>query len=89
MLSGVEFMTRIMGRGNGYYVLVNRSPSLVLDDKTSHEVCPSKKPSLKHNKIFKCDAYLHTPKQIRSKSDNKSNKCNLIGCNDDLKGYKV
>ena len=39
--------------------LVNKSPSLVLEDKTSHEVCTGKKPSLPHLRVFGCDAYVH------------------------------
>ena len=47
--------------------LVNRSPSSVLEDKTPHEVWTGKKPSLSHLRVFGCDAYVHVPKQKRTK----------------------
>jgi hypothetical protein len=49
--------------------LVNRSPSSTLDDKTPHEVWFGKKPSLQHLRLFGCDAYVHVPKENRSKLD--------------------
>ena len=51
--------------------LVNRSPSSVLEDKTPHEVWTRKKPSLSHLRVFRCDAYVHVPKEKRTKLDNK------------------
>ena len=57
--------------------LVNRSPSLALDDTTPHEVWFGKKPSLQHLRVFVCDAYVHVPKENRSKLDNKSEKVYL------------
>eukprot|EP00253_Pinus_taeda_P001900 PITA_01900 len=59
--------------------LVNRSPSLALEDKTLQEVWTGKKPSLSHLKVFGCDAYVHVPKEKRTKLDNKYEKCIFIG----------
>ena len=90
MLSGVglgkEFLAKAMGIV-GY--LVNRSPSSVLDDKTPQEVWTSKKPSLTHLKVFGCDAYVHVPKENRSKLDKKVEKCIFIGYKYGLKGYNL
>ena len=69
--------------------LVNISPSLVLEDKTPHQVWTGKKPSLSHLRVFGCDAYVHVPKQKRTKLDNKSERCIFIGYKDALKGYKI
>eukprot|EP00253_Pinus_taeda_P014620 PITA_14620 len=69
--------------------LVNRSPSSALEDNTPQEVSTSKKPSLSHLRVFGCDAYLHVPKEKRTKLDNKSKKCIFIGYKDGLKGYKL
>ena len=52
--------------------LVNRSPSLALEDKTPQEVWTSKKPSLSHLRVFGCDAYVNVPKEKRTKLDIKS-----------------
>eukprot|EP00253_Pinus_taeda_P031811 PITA_31811 len=90
MLSGV-------GLGQEFWVeavettcyLLNRSPSLALEDKTPQEVWTGKKPSLSHLRVFGCDAYVHVPKEKRTKLDSKSEKCIFIGYKDGLKGYKL
>jgi hypothetical protein len=69
--------------------LVKISPSSALDDKTPQEVWTSKKPSLTHLKVFGCEAYVHVPKENRSKLDKKDEKCIFIGYKDGLKGYKI
>jgi hypothetical protein len=69
--------------------LVNRSPSLALDDKNPHEVWTGKKPSLGNIRVFGCDSYVHVPKENRSKLDNKVEKCIFIGYKDGVKGYKI
>jgi hypothetical protein len=69
--------------------LVNRSPSSALDDKNTHEVWSGKKPSLQNLRVFGCDAYVHVPKENRSKVDNKSEKCIFIGYKYGVKGYKL
>jgi hypothetical protein len=64
--------------------LVNRSPSSLLVNKNPHEAWTGKKPSLKNLKVFGCDAYVHVPKEKRSKLDNI-----FVGSKDGIKGYKV
>jgi hypothetical protein len=46
---------------------------------TPHEVWLSKKPSFSHLKLFGCDAFVHVPKEKKSKLDNKAIKCIFIG----------
>ena len=60
-----------------------------MDDKTPHEVWTGKKPSLEHLRVFGCNAYLHVPKENRSKLDNKDEKCIFIGYKYGMKGYKL
>ena len=69
--------------------LINISPSLVLEDKTPHELWIGKKPSLSHIRVFGSDAYVHVPKQKRTKLANKSERCIFIGYKDGLKGYNI
>eukprot|EP00253_Pinus_taeda_P018317 PITA_18317 len=69
--------------------LVNRSPSSALEYKTPQEVWTGNKPSLSHLRVFGCDAYVHVPKEKRTKLDTKSKKCIFIGYKDGLKGYKL
>ena len=47
--------------------LKNRSPTLVLGDKTHHEVWSSKKPSIAHLNDFRFDTFMHVSKDKRSK----------------------
>ena len=79
-----------MGRDNGYNsYLVNQSPSSELDEKNPHEVWTKNKPSIQHLRVFGCDAYVHVPKENRSKLDKKDEKCIFIGYKDGVKGYKL
>ncbi|MBO1694889.1 hypothetical protein, partial [Bacteroides uniformis] len=90
MLSGTglgqEFWVEAVETG---CYLVNRSPSSSLEDKTPHEVWTGKKPSISHLRVFGCDAYVHVPKEKRTKLDNKSKRCIVIGYKDGLKGSKI
>jgi transposase InsO family protein len=90
MLSGVGLGQELWVEAVGTTCyMVNRSPSSALDDKTPHEVWSAKKPSLQHLRVFGCDAYVHVPKENRSKLDKKAEKCIFIGYKDDVKGYKL
>jgi hypothetical protein len=79
MLNGVELGQELWVEavGTACY-LVNLSPSLVLDDKTPHEVWSGKKPSLQHLRVFGCDAYVHVPKENRSKLANRLKSVSLL-----------
>jgi hypothetical protein len=90
MLSGVELGQEFWAEAVGTTCyLVNRSPSSALDDKTPHEVWTGKKPSLQHLRVFGCDAYVHVPKENRSKLDKKAEQCIFIGYKYGVKGYKI
>jgi hypothetical protein len=69
--------------------LVNKSPSSGLGDKTPQDLWTGKEPSLTHLKLFSYDAYVHVPKESKSKLDKKAEKCIFIGYKDGLKGYKL
>ena len=86
LLNGVRLGKELWAEAVGTTCyLVNRSPSSVLDEKTSQEVWYGKEPSLTHLKVFGCDAYVHVPKENMSKLDKKAKKCIFIGYKDDLK----
>jgi len=86
MLSGVELGQKFWAKAvETTCYLVNRSPSSALEDKTPQEVWTSKKPSLSHLRVFGCDAYVHVPKEKRTKLDSKSKKCIFIRYMDGLK----
>jgi hypothetical protein len=97
MMEKSRSMLRGVGLGKEFWAeavdttcyLVNRSPSLVLVEKTMHEAWIGKKKSLEHLRVFVCDAYVHIPKENRSKLDKKVEKCIFIGYKDGMKSYKL
>jgi IS30 family transposase len=90
MLRGAELGQELWAEAVGTTCyLVNRSPSSALVDRTPHEVWNRKKPSLQHLRVFCFDAYVHVPKENRSKMDKKVEKCIFIGYKDGVKGYKL
>eukprot|EP00253_Pinus_taeda_P028426 PITA_28426 len=80
MLSGVELGQEFWAEAvDTACYLVNRSHSSALEDKTPQEVWNGKNPSLSHLRAFECDAYVHVPKEKRTKLDSISEKCIFIG----------
>ena len=69
--------------------LVNRSPSSMLEDKSPQEIWNGKKSSLSHLRVFGYDAYVHVPKEKRTKFDSKYKRCIFIRYKDVLKGYNL
>jgi hypothetical protein len=65
------------------------SPSSVLVNTTPHDIWSGKKPSVTHLKVFVCDAFVHVPKEKRSKLDKKAVKCNFIRYKEGMNGYKL
>jgi hypothetical protein len=90
MLNGVGLVKEFWAEAVGTICYpVNQSPSSSLYEKTPHEVWIGKKTSLTHLKVFGCEAYVHVPKENRSKLDKKDEKCIFIGYKYGLKGYKL
>ena len=69
--------------------LKNISPTSTLVNKTPHEVWSGKNPSIAHLRVFGCDAFMHVPKDKRSKLDNKVEKCMFVSYKDGIKSYKL
>ena len=70
--------------------IVNRLPTRVLsENKTSYEAFHLKKPSVKHLRIFGCQAYVHVPDDKRGKLDAKTVEGRFIGLPQNRKGYIV
>ena len=61
----------------------------MLEDKTSHKIWICKKTSLSHIRVFGCDAYVHVPKEKRTKLDSKHERCIFIRYKDGLNFYKL
>ena len=65
------------------------SPPSALVNMTPNEVWSGKKPSISHIKLFGCNAFVHVPKEKRSKLDKKELKCIFIGYKEGMKRYKI
>lgn len=70
------------------YVL-NRCPTLAVKDFTPQEAWSGVKPSVEHFRVFGCIAHVHVPDVRRSKLDNKSFTCVLLGVSEESKGYRL
>ena len=47
------------------------------------------KPSIDHFRVFGCIAHVHVPEVQRTKLDNRSVKCILLGVSEESKGYRL
>ena len=70
------------------YVL-NRSPTVAVKNVTPEEAWSGVKPTVEHFRVFGCVAHVHVPDAKRTKLDNKSLECVLLGFSDESKGYKL
>eukprot|EP00794_Sanderia_malayensis_P011707 gene11707-biopygen9383 len=67
----------------------NRCPTSALKEKTPYESWLKEKPSVKHLRVFGCNAMVHIPDEKRSKLDKKSRRCIFVGYPTGSKGYKL
>jgi transposase InsO family protein len=70
------------------YVL-NRCPTLAVKDVTPEEAWSGVKPSVDHFRVFGCIAHAHVPEARRTKLDNRSSTCVLLGVSEESKGYRL
>jgi hypothetical protein len=68
--------------------LINRSPCKALDS-TPYEVWKGKKPFVSYLMVFDYEAFVHVPKDHRSRLDTKGKKFIFIGYGENVKGYKL
>jgi hypothetical protein len=57
----------------------NRTPTKAVDGMTPHEAWHGSKPDLSDLRIIGCDAYVHVPKQTRTKLESHAVKGRLVG----------
>lgn len=69
--------------------ILNRCPTLAVQNKTPEEAWSGIKPTINYFRVFGCVAHAHIPDQKRSKLDDKSKKCVLLGVSDESKAYKL
>ena len=68
--------------------LINRSPSAPLEFNVPKKVWTGKEISYNHLKVFRCKAFIHVPKEQRSKLDDKAIPCILTGYGNEELDYK-
>uniref|UniRef100_A0AAV1UWJ1 Integrase catalytic domain-containing protein n=1 Tax=Peronospora matthiolae TaxID=2874970 RepID=A0AAV1UWJ1_9STRA len=67
----------------------NRLPSPKIDHKTPFEIVYKSKPSVKHMRVFKCWAFILTPREKRLKWDPKAREGMFMGYEEASKAYRV
>lgn len=68
--------------------ITNRCPTKALKLVTPLEKYSGLKPDLSHLRIYGCKAYVHIPREKRSKLEVKSVSCILVGYDDQSKAYR-
>ena len=68
--------------------LRNRSPTTALDGITPYECFHGEKPDVSNLRVFGCKAFVHVPKEKRSKLEGKSVNCIFVGYPSTSKGFK-
>lgn len=63
--------------------VLNRSPTLVVKDKTPEETKSGVKSLVQYFRIFGCTSYVHVPYSTRTKLDGKSLWCVLLGLSEE------
>jgi len=69
--------------------VLNRSPTFAVRNKTPEEAWSGTKPSVAHFRVFGCVSYAHIPDNKRTKLDDKSLKCVLLGVSEGAKAYRL
>jgi len=69
--------------------ILNRSPTLAVKNITPEEAWSGIKPSVEHFRVFGCLAHVHVPDVRRTKLENKSIACVLLGISEESKAYRL
>lgn len=69
--------------------VLNRSPTLVVQNMTTEEAWSGRKPAVHYFRVFGCIAYAHIADHKRKKLDSKGEKCIFLGVSDASKAYKL
>ena len=68
---------------------MNRSPTSAVKEVTPEEAWSGNKPSVHYFRVFGCIAHVHIPDKRRSKLDDKSEKCIMLGVSEESKAYRL
>lgn len=90
MLSGKKIPKTFWPEAVNWTVhVLNRSPTLAVKNKTPEEAWSRFKPSVNHFRVFGCVSHVHIPDCKRTKLDDKSVRCVLLGVSEESKAYRL
>lgn len=69
--------------------ILNRTIPAQGEAVTPFQKWTGKKPCLSHIRIFGCEAFVHVPKQLRTKFDSKAKKLILVGYQGESNNYRL
>ena len=69
--------------------VLNRSPTLVVKNNIPEEAWSGIKSSVEHFRVFCCVSHVHVPDEKRTKLDDNSFSCVLLGVSEGSKAYKL
>ncbi|RDY10948.1 hypothetical protein CR513_04456, partial [Mucuna pruriens] len=69
--------------------VINLSPAIALNTEVPDKIWFGKDVKYDHLRVFSCKAFVHDPKDERSKLDMKTRQCNFIGYDHDEYGYRM
>ena len=69
--------------------VLNRNPTLVVKNKTPEEAWSEVKPSVEHFRVFGCISHVYVLDSKRTKLDDKSLSCVLLGVSEESKAYRL
>jgi len=68
---------------------LNRSPTSAVKEVILEEAWSGNKPYVHYFRVFGCITHVHIPDKQRSKLDDKSEKCILLGVSEESKAYRL
>ena len=69
--------------------VLNQSPTFAVQNKTLKEAWGKLKPSVDYFRVFGCISHVHVPDSKRTKLDDKSFSCVLLGVSEESKAYRL
>lgn len=69
--------------------LINRTPTVLLNNKTPYEILHGEPPSISHLRVLGCLAYAHNKNTKGDKFASRSRRCILLGYPSGTKGWKL
>nr|KYP54197.1 Retrovirus-related Pol polyprotein from transposon TNT 1-94 [Cajanus cajan] len=89
MLSDAKLPKHFLGEALYTVVhVINLTPTVILNSEVPEKIWFGKNASYDHLRVFVCKAFVHIPRDERSKLDAKTRQCILIGYGEDEFGYR-